>query len=267
MPEQVVGGPAILLECRTALAYLGYDQVPTRERDEWLGDRFFRPSDVPGTYDLARINNVRRIRAACWSAISPVEVERLQEQHKDKQLKRGRPPLWRTKGTALRKIVHEPQRPMPERWRWPLATLAMEEELPIEERLWLLVRRGVLSPMMVRWCAVGALEAAVEVLGGVGIADFSVRVKALARQGAPLAKFREGLLALAREQVEIPQDSRLGIFAAAREVLGSDVDLALARTIGYVGIACDACGYSPWVTRERCYDGIKHIILFEGIPN
>jgi hypothetical protein len=142
----------------------------------------------------------------------------------------------------------------------------MEEELPIEERLWILVRSGVLSPMMVRWCAVGALEAAVEMLGG-GLAEFSERVKALARQGAPLAKFREGLLALAREQVEIPQDGRLGIFAAACEVLGSDVYLSFARTLGYAGIACVACNYTLCDVRAQCYSGIRRVVLFEGVPN
>lgn len=121
----------------------GYARVEPARRREWLESHFFLPGGWPECPDVARVESVTRVRKHCWDSIRDMVVI-------ESTGKRGRPSADSKRRQVLYHLIHA-QRPLLPEWQWPLVMLALKpDELSAGERLWLMAREGVLSPVLAR---------------------------------------------------------------------------------------------------------------------
>lgn len=132
--------------CVPFLLRQGYSKIPVRDKLAWLEARFYLPAGWPECKELARVIKLSRMRKHCWNAVYPYVTRDAGERC----VGPGRPVTRQLREAALYRLLHTTQE-VPEEWRWPLINLATYEKLlPLEERLWIVVRPSVLPIVAVR---------------------------------------------------------------------------------------------------------------------
>jgi len=149
----------------------GYEKVDETKREEWLRSRFLLPAGWEPCERYTRLGGLRRTTAVIWKAVQGL-VPTVST--------RGRPSPGKQRLSVLWEIFHSPDVEVRAQLAWPLLQCALSNlALSPQTRLWLLVRPGVLTPMLCRtlaraWAedALGAV-AGPEVVASIKLAVFS----------------------------------------------------------------------------------------------
>lgn len=250
---------AVPSECHLSLKLLGFDKIPSDEQMNWLKARFFRPSGWTESEDFAAVKSVRRIRKYCWRALAHVAAEEVSRE----TVVRGRPQLRRKKASVLQHVVHEPGKPLPASWQWPLVEIAVTSDLPPEESLWLLTRFTVLPDRVARLCALEVANAGARLVSYDANQAFT-RYATLVRSGTLTEAYCGSARALLRGGTGSPyMDAH--IVNAFEAVSSREPCFALRRAITHAGAACLEKGLATGAFLESFCAAIRGAVLREMV--